>query len=100
MSQWRGDGNRGHFVDWARKETDNWLPYSQSPRPYAACGVTVYRKTRSVFPTIRSFVISRQLFLIFSVPFSRLVLQCNTTAFVQNNGYFVGALMSDGAGGI
>lgn len=64
------------------KEIGNWLPYSQSPRPYAICGATVYRAMLRLFGTIQSLVISRQLFLTFSVPFLRFVLQCNTMAFV------------------
>lgn len=68
MQQWGEDGK----VAPSLKEVDDWLPYSQSPRPYAVCGVTVHSITLRVFRTIQSFVISRQLFLIVSVPFSQL----------------------------
>lgn len=76
MNQWGEDGNSGHFVDYYKwKGINNWLPYSQSPRPYAICRKTVYSIMLRLFGTIQSFIISRQLLtLIFSVLF--LIVFC------------------------
>lgn len=63
MNQWGEDGDSGHFVDYTLKGINNWLPYSQSPRPYAICRVTVYSIMLRIFGTIQSFIISRQLLL-------------------------------------
>lgn len=41
MSQQGEDGESGHFVDKTLKGI-NWLPYSQSPRPYAIFRETAY----------------------------------------------------------
>lgn len=56
-------GNSGHFVDYTSKGINSWLPYSQSPRPYAICRETVYSIMLRLFRTIQSFIISRQLLL-------------------------------------
>lgn len=41
MDMEKMEGRRsGHFVDYTRKGINNWLPYSQSPRP-----CTIFRET-------------------------------------------------------
>lgn len=61
MNQEGEDGNSGHVVDYTSRGINNWLPYSQSPRPYAICRETVYSIMLRLFRTIQSFIISRQL---------------------------------------
>lgn len=42
MSQQGEDGDSGHFMDDTLKGINNWLPYFQSPGPYAIFEKTVY----------------------------------------------------------
>lgn len=89
-------GIRGHFVDETRSGINNWLPYSQSPRPYAICRVSVHSITLRIFRTIQSFIISRQLLLWYFQYYFLLFLFRRVTQWmriVKANSYTVCALI-------